>query len=163
MVFDRLLARLLAAPIDAAVAKAMAARAAVDDPLHRVLVHGDPSRLRVHPTAVVNNALFNLSGGTITVGEQAFFGHSVSVLTGTHDVTKFGRARQEAITREGRDVVIDEGVWLASHVIVVGPCHIGAHAVVGVGAVVIADVEPYEVVAGVPAKRIRTIDHEGHR
>ncbi|MEO7556135.1 MAG: acyltransferase [Acidimicrobiales bacterium] len=163
MVFDRLLARLLAAPIDAAVAQAMAARAAADDPLQRVLVHGDRSRLRVHPTAVVNNALFNMSGGTITVGEQAFFGHSVSVLTGTHDVTKFGRARQQAITRDGRDVVIDEGVWLASNAIVVGPCHIGAHAVVGVGAVVIADVEPYEVVAGVPAKRIRTIDHGGHR
>lgn len=130
----------------------------VDDPLTRVLVHGDESRLHVAPTATVNNAVFNLSGGHVTVGEHAFFGHNVSVLTGTHDVKRFGAERKKAIVREGRDVVIGEGVWIASNATVLGPCTIGEHAVVGACSLVQGDVEPYTVVAGLPAGEIKRID-----
>jgi acetyltransferase-like isoleucine patch superfamily enzyme len=125
--------------------------------MYRYLVHGDRARLHVHPTAVVNNALFNVGSGDITVGEYAFFGHNVSVLTGTHDITKFGRERQLAIPRSGRDIVIGEGAWVASNALVLGPCVIGANAVVGGGSLVLGDVEPYTVVAGCPARVLRTI------
>ena len=125
--------------------------------LFRPLVYGDPDRLRIHPTAVLNNALINLSSGTVTIGEYAFFGHNVSILTGTHDWTKFGAERQVAVPSSGRDVVIEEGAWLSSHVIVVAPCRIGAHSVVGVASLVLGDVEPYTVVAGSPAKVLRQI------
>jgi len=164
---DRLLQRLLARPVDELVRRALAeqggtpdAGEAGGDSLYRYRVHGDRSRLRVHPTAVVNNALFNLSSGTITVGEYAFFGHDVAVLTGTHDVEKFGRERQTAIPRGGRDVVVHEGAWLASDVLVLGPCEIGAHAVVAAGSLVLRDVDPYTIVAGRPATPIRTVGHD---
>jgi acetyltransferase-like isoleucine patch superfamily enzyme len=172
---DRLITRLLDGPLsallDGPLAAAVAARvdaavdAAVDervealklDALYRHRWHGDASRLRIHETAVVNNALFNVSGGTITVGKDAFFGHDVAVLTGTHDIEKFGRERQLAFPRSGRDVVIGEGVWLASHVLVLGPVTIGEHAVVAGGSLVREDVAPYTVVAGRPAKVVKTI------
>jgi acetyltransferase-like isoleucine patch superfamily enzyme len=127
--------------------------------MYRYLVHGDRARLHLHPTAVVNNALFNVGSGHITVGEYAFFGHNVSVLAGTHDITKFGRERQLAIPRSGHDIVIGEGAWLASNVTVLGPSVIGAHAVVGGGSLVLGDVEPYTIVAGSPARVLRTIPH----
>jgi len=133
------------------------ARKTEDPSLFRALAYGDPARLHISETAVVNNALFNLSSGQITIGDYAFFGHNVSVLTGTHDWTKFGAERQSAVPKSGRDVVIEEGVWVSSNAIVVGPCRIGAHAVVGVGALVLGDVEPYTVVAGNPARVLRTI------
>jgi acetyltransferase-like isoleucine patch superfamily enzyme len=132
-----------------------------EDALTTMLVHGDRSRLHIAPTATVNNALFNLSAGHVTVREHAFFGHNVSVLTGTHDVTKFGAERKNAHPREGRDVVVGEGVWVASNATIIGPCTIGDHAVVGACSLVQGDVEPYTVVAGVPAKEIRRIDHPG--
>jgi acetyltransferase-like isoleucine patch superfamily enzyme len=134
-----------------------AARDTEDPALFRPLVYGDPARLHIASTAVVNNALFNLSSGEITVGEYAFFGHNVSILTGTHDFTKFGAERQVAVPKSGRDVVIEEGAWVSSNAIVVAPCRIGAHAVVGVGSLVLGDVEPYTVVAGSPARVLRTI------
>ncbi len=133
------------------------ARDSEDPALFRPFIYGDPGRLHIHPTAVVNNALFNLSSGDVTVGEHAFFGHSVSILTGTHDFTKFGAERQVAVPQSGRDVVIDEGAWLSSNVVVVAPCHVGAHSVVGVGSIVLGDVEPYTVGAGSPAKLLRRI------
>ena len=97
----------------------------------------------------------------ITVGKYAFFGHNVAILTGTHDITKFGAERQVAVPKAGRDVLIGEGAWLASFVIVVGPCSIGEHAVVGVGSLVLEDVAPYTIVAGSPAKPKGTIPYPG--
>lgn len=144
-----------------AVGRPSGVRKTEDPALFRPLVYGDPARLRISSTAVVNNTLFNLSSGEIIVGEHAFFGHNVSVLTGTHDWTKFGAERQVAVPKSGRDVVIEEGVWVSSNAIVVAPCRIGAHAVVGVGALVLGDVEPYTVVAGNPARVLRTIPRPG--
>jgi acetyltransferase-like isoleucine patch superfamily enzyme len=145
----------------AAAGRPPGARETEDPALFRTLVYGDPDRLHVHPTAVLNNALINLSSGEVTVGEHAFFGHNVSVLTGTHDWTTFGAERQVAVPASGRDVVIEEGVWVSSNAIVVAPCRIGAHAVVGVGSLVLHDVEPYTVVAGNPARVLRTIPRPG--
>lgn len=144
-----------------AVRRPSDARETEDPALFRPLVYGDPSRLHISSTAVVNNALFNLSSGDITLGDFAFFGHNVSVLTGTHDWTTFGAERQVAVPTSGRDVVIEEGVWVSSNAIIVGPCRIGAHSVVGVGSLVLRDVEPYTVVAGNPARVLRTIPRPG--
>lgn len=50
---------------------------------------------------------------------------------------------------------IGHDVWLGAHVIVSRGVTIGNGAVVGSGAVVTKDVEPYTIVAGVPAKPIK--------
>jgi acetyltransferase-like isoleucine patch superfamily enzyme len=160
---DRLIARALRGPLDELVAGRVAAEVARQveeqklDALYSYRWHGERSRLHIHDTAVVNNALFNMSGGEITIGEYAFFGHDVAVLTGTHDIEQFGRARQLTFPRSGRDVVIGDGVWLASHVLVLGPVTIGEHAVVAGGSLVREDVAPYTVVAGRPATVVKTL------
>src|SRR5215203_4767349 len=76
------------------------------------------------------------------------------------DVCSSDLERQLAIPRSGRDIVIGEGAWVASNAMVLGPCTIGAHAVVGGGSLVIGDVAPYTIVAGVPAEVLRTIPHD---
>ena len=127
--------------------------------LYTPVIHGDPSKVHADPTAVLNDALLNVSSGEITIGQHAFLGHRVSILTGTHDIEKFGAERQTAIPRSGRDVVIGAGAWVGSNATVIGPCRIGEHAVVGACSLVNEDVEPYTVVAGIPAKPLRTLPH----
>ena len=153
---DQLVERLLGRRVELLVQQALERQAG--DALYQYQVHGDRARLHIDPTAVVNNALFNLSSGEITVGRHAFFGHNVSVLTGTHDIEVYGRERQVAIPKSGRDVVIHEGAWLASEVLVLGPCEIGAHAVVGAGSLVLGDVPPYAIMVGRPAKLVRMLE-----
>ena len=152
---ERLVDQRVAAAIDEHLAQAP--HVPPNDLLEHQLVYGDRSKLHLHPTAVVNNALFNLSSGEITVEEYAFFGHSVSVLTGTHDITTFDRERQIAVPKTGRDVIIGRGAWVSSNALVLGPCRIGEHAVVAAASVVTTDVPPYTVVAGIPAKPVKTI------
>jgi len=54
-------------------------------------------------------------------------------------------------------VVIEDDVWLGTNAVVMPGVRIGRGAVVGAGAVVTKDVPPFTVVAGVPARPIRTL------
>jgi acetyltransferase-like isoleucine patch superfamily enzyme len=126
--------------------------------LYHYAVFGDPARLVIEPGADVNDALFNVSSGTIRVEANAFFGHGVSLLTGTHDVEVIGPERKDAIPKEGRDIVIGQCAWVSSNATIIGPCRVGRHAVVAAGSVVTEDVPDSAVVAGVPARLVRTLD-----
>ncbi len=127
--------------------------------LFKKVIFGDPARVSVAPTAAVNNALFNVQSGRITVEDHAFFGQNVCLLTGTHEIDAPLEQRVTAIPREGRDIIIRRGAWLASNTTVLGPCVIGEMAVVAAGAVVTRDVEPYTIVGGVPARVIGRVPH----
>lgn len=128
-----------------------------DVTLNQYLVFGESQRLKLSQTCVVNNALFNLSSGNILIGEYVFFGHNVSLITGTHDYNKFGLERMNDFPNQGNDIVVEEGAWIASNVTIIGPCKIGKHSVVAAGAVVKGDVPNYHVVAGIPAKTVKEI------
>ena len=52
-------------------------------------------------------------------------------------------------------VVIGNDVWIGSGAFIKAGVRIGSGAVIGAHAVVVHDVEPYSVVAGVPAREIR--------
>lgn len=51
--------------------------------------------------------------------------------------------------------IIESDIWIGSQAIILQHVHIGVGAVIAGGAVVTKDVEPYTIVAGVPAKIIR--------
>jgi acetyltransferase-like isoleucine patch superfamily enzyme len=161
-VVDRVVAARLPGLVDAEVRRALDERLpalreeiaglVAERSLHDHRVWGPAGRLTIASTAHVNDALFNTESGTITVGEHAFFGHGVAVLTGTHDVAQVREARQRAVPAEGRDVEIGPGAWIGTRALVLGPCRIGADAVVAAGAVVTRDVPDGARVAGVPAR-----------
>jgi len=124
---------------------------------HTVFGHGD--RLHLAPTAVVNNAIFNTVSGEIHIGEWVMIAHNVHLVTGMHDITKLGAERQVTAPFHDRDIVVEEGAWLATSVTVLGPCRIGRHSVVAAGSLVRADVPPFAVVAGVPARQVGLVPH----
>ncbi|RMH14348.1 MAG: acyltransferase [Gammaproteobacteria bacterium] len=105
------------------------------------------------------NTLFNTSSGRIEVGEYAFTGHNVSILTGTHDYRLIGEERLSVFPKEGNDIIIGKGVWIASNAIVLGPCKIGDNAVVAAGSLVKGDVPSGAIVAGIPAKPIGFLEN----
>jgi virginiamycin A acetyltransferase len=58
---------------------------------------------------------------------------------------------------EGAAVVIGSGVHIGVNVVISPGVHIGDGAIVGANSVVTRSVDPYTVVAGVPARLIRAI------
>jgi acetyltransferase-like isoleucine patch superfamily enzyme len=90
----------------------------------------------------------------VTIERDVFSGHDVMILTGSHDPTKFGAER--IADAGGGPVHIKEGAWLCTRTILVGPVTVGRHAVVAAGAVVVDDVPDYALVAGVPARVVKS-------
>ena len=131
--------------------------------LREWLYVGPRDRVTVDRTAVVKTVMFNTSSGRIVVEKDALIAHFACLLTGIHDVASLGTERRAEVPDEGRDIVVREGAWIATGAIVIGPCEIGEHAVVGAGAVVTRDVPPYTMVAGNPAQPVGTVGPEGER
>lgn len=59
-----------------------------------------------------------------------------------------------------RPVVIEDDVLIGANAVILEEVTVGHHSVIGAGAVVTKDVEPYSVMAGVPAKKIKE-NHAG--
>lgn len=145
---DRLLDRLAAS-----MARRAAPMIGVELLKHHT-VFGHEDRLHLASTAAVNNAIFNTVSGEIHIGEWVMIAHNVYLATGEHDITKLNHERHVTAPYHDWDIVVEEGAWLATSVTVLGPCRIGRHAVVAAGSLVRADVPPYTVVAGVPARQV---------
>ena len=54
-----------------------------------------------------------------------------------------------------RRVIIGNDVWIGDRAYIMSGCCIGSGAVIAANAVVTKDVEPYTIVAGVPAREIK--------
>ncbi|XHH07501.1 MAG: CatB-related O-acetyltransferase [Candidatus Bathyarchaeia archaeon] len=61
--------------------------------------------------------------------------------------------RQKKVTKG--DVIIGNDVWIGMNVIILSGVRIGDGAIIGAGAVVTRNVEPYTIVAGIPAREIK--------
>ena len=57
--------------------------------------------------------------------------------------------------RTAQGIEVDDNVWLGAHVVVSDGSRIGRDAIIGAGAVVIGEVPPFHIAAGVPAKIVR--------
>jgi acetyltransferase-like isoleucine patch superfamily enzyme len=98
--------------------------------------YGSKGQVTCGNSVSLMNTFFNLSSGNVIIGDYTFFGNNVSVLTGTHDITKKDYERLRAPIK-GRDVIIGKGVWIASCSVIIGPCNIGDYAVIAAGSVVL--------------------------
>lgn len=110
-------------------------------------LEGPIERLHIHPTASHGwDTVFDTSCGSIFVGQEAFFGHRCLVIAGAHDYKLFGKARGDSRVVHRLDIVIEEGVWVASGAKITGPCLIGEHAVVTIGTIVRGIVPAYALI-----------------
>ncbi len=90
--------------------------------------------------------------GGITIGDGALIGHKVTLATINH-----GFAPEKRHWNYMAPITIGKNVWIGSNAMVLPGVAIGDNAIVAAGAVVTKDVAPDVIVAGTPAKRIKTI------
>jgi maltose O-acetyltransferase len=93
----------------------------------------------------------------IRTGSNVSIGPEATILTLGHD------PRSPTFADRGGDVVIGDRVWIGYRAIILAGVTIGEGAVVGAGALVSKDVEPYAIVVGNPARKIgeRAVEGRG--
>jgi acetyltransferase-like isoleucine patch superfamily enzyme len=127
----------------------------LDGPLDRLIINDDSEHVNVKRCSGYVNTLFNTNSGKIEIGQGVLFGHNCMVLTGKHEYLSGDSAALRGDVSQGRDIIIGDGVWIASGAIILGGVTIGSHSIVMAGAVVTKSIEPYSVVAGIPARVVK--------
>ena len=95
--------------------------------------------------------------GGVSIGDRVYTSPFTQIIAVNHVFDDPDRPFvEQGITAEG--VVIEDDVWLGAGAVVTDGVRIGKGSVVAAGAVVTKDVPPHTVVAGVPARPIKSIE-----
>ncbi|WP_438497093.1 sugar O-acetyltransferase [Paenibacillus sp. IHBB 3054] len=109
--------------------------------------------IRVGKNVFINHACSFMDRGGITIEDHVLIGPKVNLITINHPLNP--AQRQSTVCAP---ILIKRNAWIGIGAMVMPGVTIGENSVVSAGAVVTKDVPPNTVVAGVPAKIIKTID-----
>lgn len=110
------------------------------------VVIGDHTRIGIHNTVI----------GPVTIGSHVNLAQGITVTALNHNYKETGkRIDQQGVSTN--PVVIGDDVWIGANAVILPGVTLGNHCVIAAGAVVTKDVPPHSLVAGVPAKIIKTI------
>jgi acetyltransferase-like isoleucine patch superfamily enzyme len=87
------------------------------------------------------------------LGAGVALGPEVLLVTLTHEI---GSAARRAGTPKAAPIVVHDGAWIGGRSTILPGVEVGEGAVVAAGAVVVDNVPPHSIVAGVPAVVVRT-------
>ncbi len=93
--------------------------------------------------------------GGLRIGNDVSIAHGTTLMTSSHDFSQPGVCTRDASV-DGKSIIIGDDVWLGCGARVLAGVEIGEGAVVGAASVVTKSVPAFSVVAGVPAKVIRS-------
>jgi acetyltransferase-like isoleucine patch superfamily enzyme len=103
----------------------------------------------------IGQQCFFHSAGNIYIGKNVGIGPGVKIITSVHDEEGIDMPILHS-RLEFKEVIIEDDADIGTGSIILPGVTIGKGALVGAGAVVTSDVAPYDVVAGVPARKLRS-------
>ncbi len=111
--------------------------------------------IRLGRNAFINFNCVFLDCAPIEIGDNLQMGPAVQIYTAAHPL-------EAEVRRSGleyaRPIRIGNDVWIGGGAIILPGVTIGDHCVIGAGSVVVRDVPAAKVVAGNPARIIRSLD-----
>ncbi len=111
--------------------------------------------IRIGKNFYANHGLVILDAAPVTIGNNVFIAPNVGLYTAGHPLDV---RRRNQYFEYAKPITIGDNVWIGGGVQVMPGVTIGACSVVAGGSVVVKDVPAGVVVAGNPARVIRTLD-----
>ena len=109
-------------------------------------------------TFIGNETIITGGLAAIQIGNNCDISDRVSIFCGTHEIDYTGdRSAGKGI---GKDIVIEDGVWIGYGALVLPGVRIGKKSVVAAGTVVHKNVPPYTIVGGNPMKILKHMRSE---
>jgi acetyltransferase-like isoleucine patch superfamily enzyme len=108
--------------------------------------------IRLGKNVFINHACSFLDIGGITIEDNAKIGPSVNITSENHPLDPNDRT-----TLIPKPVFIRQNAWIGAAATILPGVTVGENAIVAAGAVVSRDVPPNTIVAGIPAKIVKTI------
>lgn len=121
----------------------------------REAVTFDGLDITIHQNVFINRDVFINCREHVEIGENAGIAFGTMILTATHEI---GDSTLRVGPHYRRPVKIGRGVWIGARSIILPGVTLGDGCVIAAGSVVNRDCEPDCLYAGVPAKKIRTLE-----
>ena len=100
--------------------------------------------------------------GGVQIGNRVYTSPMVQIMAVNHVFADKTRPFvEQGITAQG--IIIEDDVWIGSGAVITDGVRVGKGSVVAAGSVVTHDVAPHTIVAGVPARLVRTIGLDGNK
>ena len=114
--------------------------------------------IRVGRRVFINQCCTLYDMGGVNIADLVMIGPNVNIITTGHPLPPSERRAYV----EAKPIFIEQNVWIATGATIIGGVTVGENSVVAAGAVVTKDVPPNSLVAGVPARVIRSLkEHPG--
>ena len=113
--------------------------------------------IHTHGLAVINYNCVILDTSPVHIGSGAFIAPGVCLSCAGHSIHP--EQRSEGIGTS-KPIFLEDNVWIGANAVVCGGVTIGKGSVIGAGSVVLHDVPPGVVAAGVPCRPIRPITQQ---
>lgn len=113
--------------------------------------------IEIGPRALINFDAIMFDSAPITIGADALFGPRCQLYTADHP---FDPAARRGMWEIARPITIGDSVWFGGGVVVLPGVTIGDRAIVAAASVVTRDVPPDTLVAGSPARALRSVREE---
>lgn len=94
--------------------------------------------------------------GKVIIGKHVMMGPECLIYTRNHKFDDINITMDKQGFQEWKPVIIGDDVWIGGRVIILPGKHIGNGAIIGAGSVVTKDVEDYSIVAGNPARKVKS-------
>ena len=113
-----------------------------------------PEKISIGDNSGFNNGCWVSGGGGLSIGDHVIIGPHVVIHSQNHEYGDLTRPICEQ-GHKSMEVIIEDDVWIGARVVITPGSKIGRGCVIGAGAVVVGEIPPYSVAAGVPAKVIK--------
>jgi acetyltransferase-like isoleucine patch superfamily enzyme len=118
-----------------------------------------PGRIEIGSGSFLNIGVMVAAADLVEIGAHCMFANGCFITDAEH---RFDDPEQpvpwQGFTSEG-PTRIGNNVWCGANVVVTGGVTVGERSVIGANSVVTADIPPYSIAAGAPARVLRRIEY----
>ena len=118
----------------------------------RICSCNEHAKISIGCNTTVGYHTFIFSSTSISIGNDCLIAPFVYIVDSDHSIEKSKNINTQA--NQTAPIQIDDDVWIGTGAKILKGVKIGKGAVIAAGAIVKADVEPYSIMGGIPAKKI---------
>ena len=122
--------------------------------LHGGTFYANPHHLHLADRVFINRDCYLDLDAPIVIGNDVVIGHRVTITTANHHI---GPHHRRAGPLHPQPVHIGDGVWIGANATILPGVTIGPGAIIAAGAVVTTNIPTDTLVAGVPARPLRSL------
>lgn len=122
---------------------------------NNVIIKTYNNKVKIGDYTQINPFTVIYGGAGVKIDKNVMIAPHCMIASGNHDFEQTDKPIRFAGNITEGPITIEKNVWIGANTTITDGVTIGHDSVVGANSVVISDVEPFSVVAGVPAKLIK--------